>query len=333
MQLQNHKSVKRIIPGILLLSLFISQPSIAGIQNNYQKPASGSGSGYASIDTSKLNFYIKKGNESIKKNWFKPEIAKAYIDSATNLCEKGGFEIPSELHFLTAKYSFEAGDFSEVEEEMMLAETMAEEGKNYNTLTKILLFKGLYSLRTGFFKESNDAYMKSIELAKKWKISGIIQSGYFGIANVMNAAGDLKGYRTNLGYSIDAASAEKDTTGIEEGLLRLGSSYIEKERDFHKVDSLLKKCLEISIIRKDTFYTGYSSANIGYNYYLEKDYEPSLYYYKMSLDYSMAGHQIGISANSLGNIGTIYRDLGKLPKSHQLLPEINKPGKKGKRLV
>jgi tetratricopeptide (TPR) repeat protein len=315
MQLLNDKPVNRIIPVILLLLLFLPQLSFAGIQTRIQKPASGSGSGYSSVDTSKLNFYIRKGNEFLKKNWFKPEMARAYIDSATNLCEKGGTDIPSGLHFLSAKYNFEAGDYSEVEEEMMLAETIAEEEKDYHALTKILLFKGLYSLRTGFFKESNDAYMKSIELARKWKITGIIQSGYFGIANVMNAAGDIKGYRTNLRYSIDAASEEKDTTGIEEGLLRLGSSYIEKDRDFHKVDSLLKKCLEISIIRKDTFYTGYSSANIGYNYYLEKDYDPSLYYYKKSLDYSLAGKQIGISANSLGNIGTIYRDLGNYSKA------------------
>jgi tetratricopeptide (TPR) repeat protein len=311
MQLLNDKSVKRIIPVTLLLSLLLLQHSFAGTQTSFQKPAAGTGSGFTSADTSKINFYIRKGNEFLKKYWSGPQKTKTYIDSAISMCEKGNIEIPSDLHFLTARYSFDSGDYTKVEEEMMLAENMAEGEKDYNLLTNILLFKGLYSLRTGFFKESNDAYTKSIELAKKMKITGIIQSGYLGIANIMNAAGDLKGYRTNLRHSIEAASAEKDTSGIEEGLLRLGSSYIEKERNFNKVDSLLKKCLEISIIRKDTFYTGYASANIGYNYYLEKDYDPSIYYYKMSLDYSMAGKQAGISANSLGNIGTIYRDLGK----------------------
>ena len=311
MKLLNDKSVKRVMPVILLLSLFLPEPLSAGNQNNFQKPAAGTGSGFFSADTAKLNSYIRKGNENLKKSWLKPEITKKYIDSAILLCEKEGIEITSELHFLSARYSFEIGDFTAVEEEITLAENIARNKKDNNELAKILLFKGLYSLRTGFFKESSEAYMKSIELAKKWKITGIIHDGYFGIANVMNAAGDLKGYRNNLRNSIDASTAEGDTLGLEEGLLRLGSSYIETDRNFHKVDSLLKKCLEISIIRKDTFYTGFSSANIGYNYYLEKDYDPSLYYYKMSLDYSIPGKQISISSNSLGNIGTIYRDLKK----------------------
>ena len=311
MKLLNDKSVKRVMPVILLLSLFLPEPLSAGNQNNFQKPAAGTGSGFSTADTTKLNSFIRKGNENLKKSWLKPEITKKYIDSAILLCEKEGIEITSELHFLSAKYSFETGDFTTVEEEMLLAESGAEGNKDYKTLCKVLLFKGLYSLRTGFFKESNDAYLKSIELAKKMKIQGIVQKGYFGIANLMRQTGDMKGYRTNLTRSIDAAIAEHDTVDLEEGLLRLGSSYLEYERNFHKVDSMLKRCLELSIIRKDTFYTGFSAANIGYNYYLEKDYDPSLHFYKLSLNYSIPGKQIYAAANSLGNIGNIYRDQKK----------------------
>ena len=311
MQLLFNKSVKRVIPLLLLLSVLFTGRSLAGVQNNFQKPASGSGSGAVPADTARLTYLIRKGNEYLKKGKFNPDIVKTYIDSALSVCKNSDLEISADLHLLSARYSFEAGDFASVEEEISLAENTAQLRKDNLTLARILLFKGSYSIRTGFFKESNESFMKSIELAEKLKIKRIIPNAYFGIANVMNSAGDIKGYRANLTKSINAATLEGDTVALEEGLLRLGSSYIENNRDFHKVDSLLKKCLEISIIRKDTFYTGFSSANIGYNYYLEKDYDPSLYYYKLSLNYSIPGEQISTSANSLGNIGTIYRDLKK----------------------
>jgi tetratricopeptide (TPR) repeat protein len=292
--------ISRIVPVFLLFSSYVSEPAF---------PLS------TPVDTAKLNYYIRTGNDYLKKYGFKPEMVKTYIDSANSICKKEGLTLPSQLHFLSARLSFANGDFSKAEEEIILAGSAAQNEKDNRTMAKILLFKGNYYLRTGFFRESTDAYSKSIEIAKRDKINGIIQLGFDGIANVMNAAGDIKGYRKNLKFEIDAASSEKDTLGIETGLLKLGNSYVDTERDSHKGDSVLRKCLEISILRKDSYFSGFSSANIGWNFYQDKKFDSSLFYYEKSLKFSLPGKQDGISANSLGNIGTIYRDLGQYSRA------------------
>jgi hypothetical protein len=126
----------------------------------------------------------------------------------------------------------------------------------------------------------------------------------------MSAAKDIQGYRKNLELMIETAAEEKDTLMLQEGTLKLGTFYADKIRNFRLSDSLLRKCIDLSLIRRDTFYTVYASANLGWNYYLNKQYDSSISFYKRSLKYSIAGKQKGTSANSLGNLGTIYRDLG-----------------------
>ena len=92
------------------------------------------------------------------------------------------------------------------------------------------------------------------------------------------------------------------------GLYKLGSTFIMQKRDFKKADSLLRKSLEISLIKKDIELITSALANMGYNYYVEKMYKESIECYNKSLTWY-------VSANALGNLGTIYRDMGNTEKS------------------
>ncbi len=261
-------------------------------------------------DSAKFNHYLSTANKYLSSAAVKYESVKAYIDSAFTLCTDRSVSIPGQLYLLSARYSFETGDFSKSEENIILAETAAEESHDYETLAETRIFRGNYHLRTGFFRESSESFNKAIELAEKEKLKKIIPAAYDGLARVMNSAGDMKGYRKYLRLLIKSSMLEPDTTMAESGLLRLAVTFLDKEINHASADSALRKCYSLALRVKDAYYSGSALADIGWNFYLQGKYDSSLYYYERSLKYSMHADTPGYSANSLGNIGNIYRDRG-----------------------
>lgn len=262
-------------------------------------------------DTVKLNSLIRKGMYFL--NQPSPDLQKTetFIDSAYTFCEKNNIDQPPSLHLLRAEYFLKTGDYSRSEEEAKKSLQKAKDSDADMVLARTMVFLGRYFLRTGFYKESMDYFGNAVTLSEKKELSGIIPKSYLGQAYVFNAINDLNGYRKALEMMIYASLAENDSVSAQDGFLKLGTSLTDMDRDFRKADSLLRRCLEISLIRRDTFFTAYASANIGWNYYTVRMYDSSLFYYKQSLRYSIPGRQYATSANSLGNIGTIYRDLGR----------------------
>jgi tetratricopeptide (TPR) repeat protein len=302
--------LNRIVPALTFLMVMNSASGITPVRSSYNETNINIKSSLSPGDTSKINYYVRKGNYHISKKALKLDLAKAYIDSAFSACEKNNIAIPASLHLLNAEFSFLNGDFTQSEEEMKLSIGKSENTSDFKILVRSLLFEGKYYLRTGLFQDSRDAYIRSINISRDKKMEGIIPWAYDGIANVMEAAGDIKGLRENLDHMIESAFSEKDTLLAESGLLRLGNSYVSTEREFHLADSVLRECLKLSMKTGDNYFTGFSSANIGWNYYCEKLYDSSLFYYKQSLIYGRLGNYRGITDNSLGNIGSIYRDRG-----------------------
>ncbi len=270
----------------------------------------------SSEDTSRINSLTRRGLLYLSNPVKMPDKAKACIDSAELFCERKEIEIPALLHLLRAEYFYYTGDFRSALEEALEGKNKAEIKGESIVAARIMLFMGYYYLRTGFFKESMEYFGKTITLSTKENLKGIIPESYQGLANLNSTIGDINSLRKNLLLMIEAAYSENDSLSVEAGYYRLGTEYCgidptDKKRNFRMADSFLKKCLEISVIRKDTFYTAFSLANIGWNYYLQEMYDSSLTCYNESFRYSQLGKLYETSANSLGNIGTIYRDLGK----------------------
>jgi tetratricopeptide (TPR) repeat protein len=304
----------RAIKLTALLLCFITGISSAGKTFFPVSKAPGIKMTHGSIDdTSRINNLIRTGFIYISKPSSAIDVidkVKACIDTANSVCEKKKIEIPPLLNLLQAEYLYKIGDYSVSEEEAKEAIKKAEALKEYEVLAKALLFMGKYNHLTGFYKESMESYKRSISISQEKGLKRIIPKAYDGIASVYNSANDLKGARENLKLRVISALAENDSVNAEGGLLLLGTSYTDKDRHFRLADSILRKCIEISLIRKDTFYTAYASANLGWNYYTVKMYDSSIFFYKKSLTYSIPGRQYGTSGNSYGNLGTIYRDLG-----------------------
>jgi len=269
-------------------------------------------------DTARINNLIREGFKSMKessKSLTVSEKTEIFIDSATLLCDKNKIDYPPLLHLLKAEYYFVRSDFNTSEQEAGKCIETAENLKDYLSQAKGLIFLGKYYHRTGSFAGSIDIYDKCIKLAKGKRLKGIIPSCYAGQAEVMKTIGDIRGQSENYQLLAEAAMEENAFRYVMDAWLSNGSLYLEKMRDFRKADSLLKKCLNMSLIKKDTVFTAFSSAQIGWNFYKEMMFDSSMYYYENSLKFSIPSKQHSISANSLGNLGTINRDLGNYEKA------------------
>jgi len=305
---------------VLLISVFLPLVLVNATTVKTVTPAGITRSTIAPDDEDKLDHFIGMARELLEKSKGKLLEVDAYLDSATLLCEKRRIECPSVLHLLKAEYFLQSGDFSNAEEQGNLAMEKSERSGEYEVHARTLNFFGRYYQRTGFFKESIESFNESINLAQKHKLKGIIPVCYRGQANVYNAAEDLYSYRKNLGLMADAAYSEGDTSAVMDALLLLGTSLTDKQRDFRKADSILRRCVELARIKDNTYFAAFASANIGWNYYRENMFDSSIINYERSLKYSTLGNHIGISANSYGNLGTINRDLdnhGKAIKYYQ----------------
>lgn len=265
-------------------------------------------------DTTEVNKYIRKALSYVSKP-LNIDYLKANIDTAESICVEERIEFPSLLHLARAEYFFITNDFRSASQDATIALKKSESSGEKDILARTMIFLGRYSLRTGFFNESIGYFNNSIAIARINRLKGIIPVSYDRLKDVYAALGDQKEYRNTLQLLINAAKNENDTIYLEAGNYLLGTSLTSKERDFNRADSLLRRSLAISLIKKDTSFTTLSLSNLGWNYYLEKKYDSAIIFYNRSLAYSIPAKIYSNSANSLGNLGTIYRDLGETEKS------------------
>lgn len=280
-------------------------------------------------DTSAINKYIRKALSYISKPQYL-ETMKTDIDSAESICNRTNNDFPVSLHLAKAEYNLMTGQYRKANEEATISEKQSNFEDDRKGLAMTMNFFGRYNLRIGFYDESIDNFNSSNEMAGKYNLKGFIPKNTHGIAEVYATLGKTKEYREALLKLIESAKAEKDTMFLETGYWRLGTSYSDKERNFHLADSLLRKCLEISLSKKDSNFVSLSWANLGWNFYNEKRYSSAINCYNKSLSYSVYSAKHNTSANSYGNLGTIYRDLGDFDKSLKFYKKAIYQGRLGR---
>jgi len=295
---------------LILLCITAFTVSGAGQSGGIKKNKGPKGLLTSGSDTVWVNYYVRKGFQHLGSKQYDTEKALAYIDTASLICEKEEFDYTPLLHLLRAEYFYEKGDFSKSETDATQAVKKAEHEMDYLLQAKSLLFLGKYYHRTGFYNESIDNFNKSIQLAGKHNLKGIKPRAYEGAAAVYSSVKDLKAFSDNLRSMANAALSEGDTLSAEVGFLKLGTLFTDNLRDSRIATSSLRECIRLSLLRNDSLYASWAMANTGWSFYLEKMYDSAIFYYKSALNYSLPAKHYGISSNALGNMGTIYRDMG-----------------------
>jgi tetratricopeptide (TPR) repeat protein len=303
------RTLNKILLVLILVNSFfpLSAVPAASLLNVKKKSA-------ASSDISEVEKYTNRVFEYVytRRNL---KLVKPYIDSAEMACRKENIELPALLHLARAEYFLLMDDLNNSLQECTIAMKLAKSSDDTNTLIRSLNYLGRYNLHIRFFNESIDNFTKSIDLAKKSKFKSFIPFNYFGLSDVYRALRDTVKYRNTLQILINESINEKDSILLAWGAYRLGSSFILHVRDFKLADSLLSRAIQISEGIKDTNLISLALANMGYNFYIEKNYKSSVACYSKSLKYSISTKIYETSANSLGNLGTIYRDIGDIEKS------------------
>jgi tetratricopeptide (TPR) repeat protein len=305
----------KAIKLIITLLILIQASALAGEKRNSTPSAIRiKFSSISQKDTAAINEFVRKGTKYLSSKENTLDIVKTCIDSAVLICEKKNIEFPSGLHLLLARYHFATNDLRSASEEAAIALKLSAGKEESDVLANTNLFLGDYYRRTGFYKESIEYYSNAIEISKKKGLKHLIPKSYFLQAGVYNTIGDLKGYRQNLQLMLDASIAENDSVPIESAYRGLGHSFLgdttTSERwNFRMADSLVRKSIEISTKTKDTSSMASALTDLGWNFYLKQMYDSSVFYYEKSLKYSMSENLHSLSANSFGNLGTIYSDL------------------------
>jgi tetratricopeptide (TPR) repeat protein len=271
-------------------------------------------------DTAAIYDLIRKGTKYLSLKEGTLDIVKTCIDSAVLICEKKNIDFPSGLHLLLARYNFNTGDLRSSFDEASIALKQSTSAGETDILARTNLFLGDYYRRTGLYKESLECYGNAVSISKKEGLKGIRSLSYYLQAVVYNRIGDMKGERHSFQQMIDAAYDENDSANISFGYERLGYSFLgdtttSERRNFMMADSIVRRSLAVSTKTKDSASIATSLTHLGWNFYLENMYDSSVYYYEKSLKYSLPGNLHTTSANSLGNLGTIYSDLRKPEKA------------------
>jgi tetratricopeptide (TPR) repeat protein len=260
---------------------------------------------------------IRNANKQLSSKEAGLDKAKAYIDSANLIIEKKKLEVPADLYLLETEFFYATGDLRSASEMSTLALDAAEDSKNREVLAKTYLFLGKYNRRTGFFKESIENYENAVAIAEKEGLRGIIPLAYMEQAVLFRSVEDYNREIEFFERFIEASNSENDTSLAISGYLELGTrlcgdSATVAWRDFRRADSLLSICHNLAAIKKDTLLCSWALANRGWNFYIEKMYDSSIYCYESSLKrYSIPGKKYSMASNALGNLGTLYRDLNK----------------------
>jgi len=305
---------------IIILLIFIQEATLAG---DRLKPTPAAikfkSSSVSPNDTAAINTLIRKGASYLSSKESFDQV-KVFIDSAVLICEKKNIDIPSGLHLLLARYHYTTGDLRTASEEAEIALKQSAAGGEADILARTNLFLGDYYRRTGIYKESLEYYENAISVSQKEGLKGIKPLSYLNQAEVYRRIGDLKGERRSFQLMIDAAYEEDNSALAGRGYERLGYSYLgdtttSERRNFRMADSLVRKSISISEKINDTSLTASSLTHLGWNFYLERMYDSSIYYYEKSIKYSAHANLYSTSANSLGNLGTIYSDLGEPEKA------------------
>jgi tetratricopeptide (TPR) repeat protein len=319
----------RLIISILILTCGISSASAESLE--VSKAIGFKKISNSTSDTSAVNRYTRLALATLSVP-AKIQYAKAYIDTAESICTKEGIEMPALLHLARARYFFLMEDFNNSSQEAAIALNLSKNNGDPKILARTMIFLGNYSLRTGFIKESIGYFSGTIALAEKQRLKGFIPMGYRALVNLYYTLGETKEYNKNLENLIEASRKENDTSYLKAGYYLLGTSLTGENRnyrkadslefqdykvpdslvfrDFKKADSLLRISLELSLKSKDTIFTILSLTNLGWNFYREKKYASAVKAYNKSLTYSIPSKQHSSSANTLGNLGTAYRDMG-----------------------
>ncbi|MBC8436174.1 MAG: histidine kinase [Bacteroidetes bacterium] len=244
-------------------------------------------------------------------------IAVELMEKAFKLVKENHMKVPYQLNWLQAKVAFQMGN-------IYLAEAAMEK-----TLKKLVYFKktkeiveaqnfyGRMLNQKGELSKALELYQKNMKMAKDNDMNYIYLESINRQAEIYRYLGNIDESKKYY-HSLYAESVlSKDTFWITEALFRLGNIALTIDSNFRKAAKYQSNCLRIARLARDTNRMAWTMNHLAWNLYLLKEKDSSLALYNKLVKLSIKAKMPGMVTNSLGNIGTIYRDKKEFAKAEK----------------
>jgi tetratricopeptide (TPR) repeat protein len=233
--------------------------------------------------------------------------AESYVSQAFRLAHEKKLEVPYTLHWINATILRSLEMPEKAAAEMKIVISMLEAKQMYPEAAKARNYLASVILFSGRMNESIDLYRQNISYAKAKNLSEVIPNAHMGIASVYSTLKKYDDEKTHLQLSLEQAQKENNQVLEAMAWYRLGRCYSTVDSNFSKAIHSFNESFKIQLALKDSIQMMAATNNIGWNYYLAKQRDSSLFYYFRSLQYCPLYH-VGGFANIYENIGNIYRD-------------------------
>ena len=262
----------------------------------------------AAPDTSRLNSMAREIRELLMN---KPKSARAdsLLAESEKFAAENKLQATALLNWARAEVALSASDYGSANKWAAEAMKSPLEHIGKQTRAELTVFYARTCQYTGQFSTSIEILEKNIEFANNNHLKNTLPQSFLCLAEVYSAAGKPDQSIQSLEQAIHYANLENDRVSAENAYTRLGVLRLTYNRDFKTIDQYFKQSFELAKQIGDSSRTSLSITNIAWNYYVEKKLDSSIFYYNLSLSYSIPSQAYSRTANAYGNIGTIFRDL------------------------
>jgi tetratricopeptide (TPR) repeat protein len=258
-------------------------------------------------DTSKLNDMARLARKYL--DGYKTAKADSVITEAFALAEEDGMNPTAQMYWSKARLLMSFKESKEIMPTVQKAIDLARTQLGPMDQCRLNSFYSEALTYMGQFQQSIDVLGKNIEFAREHKLMMMIPGMYGRMATVYEWANDSLQAEKALETMLASATEENDLVSAESATSRLGRIRLTNRRNFGEADYYYKRSLDLAKKMADSTRISYALTNIAWNFYLDKKLDSSLFYYKLSLEYSLPARNFSIADNSYGNMGTIFRDL------------------------
>jgi len=257
-------------------------------------------------DTLRLNTLVRLADYYIsKKATF--GTAESYTSRALEFAHHKKLPIPYRLHWINAIILRSHDNPVKAAEEMNIVIAYLEGENRFQEVGEARNYLASVTSWSGQMNHSIDIYLENIRYAREKGLKKIIPNAYLGIAGLYNILKKYKEEKVHLQLSLNEAKNEDSPLLTALAYDRLGRCYSTVDSNFTEAIHFFHESLKIRKLLKDSMQIFGVLNNLGWNFYMAKQQDSSLFYYFQSLQNCPSYHLSGI-ANIYENVGNIYRD-------------------------
>jgi tetratricopeptide (TPR) repeat protein len=259
------------------------------------------------IDEAKQMLAQKQPADSVNK----------LISEAFHFAKKNQMSVPYQLYWLAAEAAFIEGNFFSADAEMEKAMKGIELSGNTEELISANNLYSRIKFRAGEFSKAIDICHKNMKRAKDHGMNDIFLESVNRLAIIYGTAGNTPESKKYYHVLFIEAASLNDTTRMTEALFRLGDISRMHDKNFSLAQTLYKECINLARTAKDTNRMAWTMNHMAWNFYLNHELDSALRYFNQVIKLATKAKIQILVTNSLGNIGTIYRDKQEYKKAEK----------------